>query len=384
MTSTPRMTAERLVRRTTTLRRRAYGRRTLDPEPGGSRDDIPGDASIVPRSRCRIVAASSPSLPGAARRQPSGSAARSRRASSSPVGCRDSGPGHASAGDQSPTTAPSSPPADRNPAAFVAGVPYVVSVDPSQFTTTVTNPYFPLDPGTTWTFDGAGEHVVVAVTDRTRVIAGVTTIVVHDQAFEDGEVVEDTEDYYAQDAAGNVWYFGEVTGECDGHKVTSRAGSWETGVAGAQPGAVMLADPRVGDVYRQEYLAGEAEDQATILKLDGAVTGPAGSYTRRHRDQGDHTPRAGPPRTQVVRAGCRVVREDSLGSEPGVVEMVKVTTGERDAGRRPVPSHRVKGRLADVSEAVGWLRVDDGATRRRGVRKVRAPQRRVAGNARPP
>ena len=106
-----------------------------------------------------------------------------------------------------PTIAASpSPPADRNPAAYVAGVPYVISIHPSDFTTTVTNRYFPLDPGTTWTFDGAGEHVVVSVTDQTRMIAGVTTVVVHDQALEDGEVIEDTEDYYAQDAAGNVWY----------------------------------------------------------------------------------------------------------------------------------------------------------------------------------
>jgi hypothetical protein len=225
------------------------------------------------------------------------------------------------------TIATAAPSPERNPAVFVAGVPYAVPIDPSQFTTTVTNPYFPLDPGTTWTFDGAGEHVVVAVTDRTRTIADVTTIVVHDQGFEDGQVVEDTEDYYAQDSAGNVWYFGEVTGECDGHTITSRAGSWEAGVDGAQPGVVMLADPRAGDVYRQEYLVGEAEDRATVLKLDAAVTGPTGSYkdvlvtedlTALEPDVVEHKSYA---------AGLGVIREDSLAAEPGVVELVKVTTG---------------------------------------------------------
>lgn len=232
------------------------------------------------------------------------------------------------------TTAPTTTPAttgsagpERNPAAFVEGIPYAVTFDPATFTTSVTNPYFPLDPGTTWTFDGGGEHVVVTVTDRTRAIAGVTTIVVHDQAIEDGDVVEDTEDYYAQDAAGNVWYFGEVTGECDGTKITSRAGSWESGVDGALPGVVMLADPWVGDVYRQEYLAGEAEDQATILQLDATLIGPTGRYsdvlvtkdvTPLEPDLDEHKSYA---------KGVGVVREDALSPEPGVVELVAVTTG---------------------------------------------------------
>jgi hypothetical protein len=140
----------------------------------------------------------------------------------------------------SPAPSPTAVP-DRNPAAIVEGVPYAVTIDPVDFSSTVSNPYFPLVPGTSWTFDGGGEHVVVTVTDRTREIAGVTTVVVHDQAFEDGAVVEDTEDYYATDISGNVWYFGEVTGECDGTKITSREGSWEAGVDGALPGVVMLA-----------------------------------------------------------------------------------------------------------------------------------------------
>ena len=175
------------------------------------------------------------------------------------------------------TPEPTSQP-DRNPSAFVKDAPYSVVIDPAAFSSTITNHLFPLEPGTTWTYDGGGEHIVVTVTGQTRVIAGVTTLVVHDQAFEGDELVEDTEDYYAQDPAGNVWYFGEVTGECDGRTVTSRHGSWEAHVDGAQPGVVMLAQPRIGDVYRQEYLAGEAEDQATILQLDGIVTGPTGDY----------------------------------------------------------------------------------------------------------
>jgi hypothetical protein len=101
---------------------------------------------------------------------------------------------------------------------------------------------------------------------------------VHDQVFTGPELTEDTFDWYAQDAAGNVWYFGERTEELEGGKVTSREGSWEAGVDGAQPGIVMLADPVVGETYRQEYLKGEAEDIARVIDLAGHATVKAGTY----------------------------------------------------------------------------------------------------------
>jgi hypothetical protein len=256
------------------------------------------------------------------------------------VGCASPSPSRAPASGPSVSPSPSAaatavatpaaPPTavpDRNPAAFVEEVPYTVTIDPADFSTTVTNPYFPLVPGTTWTFDGGGELVVVAVTDRTREIAGVTTIVVHDQALEDGQVIEDTEDYYAHDAAGNVWYFGEVTGECDGTRITSRAGSWEAGVDGALPGVVMLGDPRVGDVYRQEYLAGEAEDRATILELDATQSGPTGTYSGVVVTK-DVTPlEPALLEHKSYASGVGVVREETFSGERGVVELTAVTTG---------------------------------------------------------
>jgi hypothetical protein len=105
----------------------------------------------------------------------------------------------------------------------------------------------------------------------------VTVTVVHDRVFTAGELTEDTFDWYAQDTAGNVWYLGEATVEYDGDS-TSTAGSWEAGVDGAQPGIVMLAHPAVGDAYRQEYLAGEAEDAAKVIELGGTVTVRAGMF----------------------------------------------------------------------------------------------------------
>ena len=97
--------------------------------------------------------------------------------------------------------------------------------------------------------------------------------------FEDGELIEDTLDWYAQDVAGNVWYLGEDTAEYENGVIVSTAGSWEAGVDGAQPGIIMLADPQVGDVYRQEFYAGEAEDLAEITALTGSVSVEGGSWS---------------------------------------------------------------------------------------------------------
>lgn len=143
----------------------------------------------------------------------------------------------------------------------------------------ITNTYFPLVAGTTYTYkaetkDGC-EVNPVTITYDTRVIDGVTTRVVHDQVY-DGEacttdpsaLTEDTLDYYAQDNAGNVWYMGEDTLDCQGAgNCTPGEGGWIGGVKGAQPGIVMLAQPRSGDTYRQEFLPGVAEDQATVTSV---------------------------------------------------------------------------------------------------------------------
>ena len=202
----------------------------------------------------------------------------------------------AAASTPGPTTArPSSPaatpvaatptphPIPRNPAPVDAGVPYVPSIDPADFSTTIDNPFFPLLPGTTFIYEGGDEHIEVTVTADTRLVMGVETVVVRDTVTVEDTVTEDTYDWYAQDRAGNVWYFGEDTRSFDGgpagDPAGDPAGSWEAGVDGAQPGIVMLADPRGGDVYRQEFLQGEAEDLALVRRLDGAIKVRARSYS---------------------------------------------------------------------------------------------------------
>jgi hypothetical protein len=156
------------------------------------------------------------------------------------------------------------------------------TIDPADFVTTIDNPYFALAPGTVFLYEGpsGGEPEVnkMVVTHETKSILGVACVVVADSVKVNGELVEATIDWYAQDKDGNVWYFGEDSKEYENGVVVSTAGSWEAGVDGAEPGYVMLADPDVGHVYRQEYYRGEAEDMAQVLSLDASTTVPYGSF----------------------------------------------------------------------------------------------------------
>jgi hypothetical protein len=161
--------------------------------------------------------------------------------------------------------------------------PYKPVIDPAAFADKITNPLFPLTPGTTYIYegtrDGVPRHAELSVTNETKTIMGVVCIVVRDVLTSNNALVEKTTDWYAQDKAGNVWYFGEDTAEYENGKVTSTAGTWLAGVDGALPGIVMKASPVVGDAYRQEYRPGEAEDFAKVLQLDASWEVPMGSYT---------------------------------------------------------------------------------------------------------
>jgi hypothetical protein len=158
---------------------------------------------------------------------------------------------------------------------------YSPSINPSDFTTTIDNKYFPLKPGTTFVYQGktknASERDVMTVTHSTKQIMGVKCVVVDDRVWAHGELSEKTFDWYAQDKKGNVWYFGENTKEYKNGKVSTE-GSWEGGKDGAKPGIIMPANPKVGQTYRQEYLKGVAEDMAKVLDLNGSVKVPYSSF----------------------------------------------------------------------------------------------------------
>jgi hypothetical protein len=167
----------------------------------------------------------------------------------------------------------------------VSGSATAAGIDPAQFVSGVDNPYYPLPSGSTLIYrgvrDGSSQVDRVHVTDRTKLVQGVETVVVLDIAKHQGRVIEKTYDFFAQDVDGNVWYFGENTKEYDAQgNVTSTEGSWEAGVDGGVAGIIMEAAPQVADGYRQEYYAGHAEDQAWILSLDNTISVP---YGRLHK-----------------------------------------------------------------------------------------------------
>lgn len=161
----------------------------------------------------------------------------------------------------------------------------LVELDPADFTTQIDNPYWPMRPGSRWVYretdsEGAVQRVEVTVTPKTKRIAnGIEARVVRDEVTENGSPVEVTDDWYAQDSAGNVWYLGERTTEYQNGRPTTNAGSFEAGIDGAQPGIAVRAKPEAGMTYRQEYYAGEAEDRAEVVSTNEQAEVPLGHFT---------------------------------------------------------------------------------------------------------
>ncbi len=160
-----------------------------------------------------------------------------------------------------------------------------VTLRPTDFTSRITNPWLPFRAGSRWIYRETSpgqptQRTVVTVTDRTITLGGIAARMVLDVVTGPrGRVIERTRDYYAQDPAGNVWYLGEDTVEFTPGRPPSRAGSWRYGTGGAQAGIAMAARPRAGLAYRQEFLAGEAEDRARVLSTGEQVQVPAGHWS---------------------------------------------------------------------------------------------------------
>jgi hypothetical protein len=155
---------------------------------------------------------------------------------------------------------------------------YDPDFDPAHFdddftALTMPNPFQPLAIGNHWEYEGGDETIVIDVLDQTKEIEGVTCIVVRDTVYEDGDLVEDTDDWFAQNENGDVHYCGEISKNYeffDGDdpelaELVDIEGSWKAGRDGAKPGLLVPKDPEVGDTYRQEWAPGNAEDMATVL-----------------------------------------------------------------------------------------------------------------------
>lgn len=211
----------------------------------------------------------------------------------------------------------------------VDGEPYDPRIDPQDFVDRIDNPYLPLRPGTTFVYEGRTdegfEHIELAVTHNTKTILGVTCVEVRDVVTVDGEVKEDTLDWFAQDRQGNVWYFGENSKELEDGLIVSLEGTWTSGEDGAKPGIIMKAHPGIGDFYRQEFSLDVAEDVAEVVSLTDSVTVPYGSFTQCLRTK-EWTPMSpGAEEFKVYARGIGLVKEvdPSGGEELNLVRIVR-------------------------------------------------------------
>jgi hypothetical protein len=217
-----------------------------------------------------------------------------------------------------------------------------VTLDPADFSTTIDNPYWPMTPGTRWTYretgpDGEELTVVVVVTFDTREIAnGITARVVRDTVYQGDAIVEDTFDWYAQDKDGAIWYLGEDTAEFENGVINSTEGSFEAGVDGALPGIIIPADPQPGMEYRQEYYASEAEDNGAILALDEMVDVEAGHYDGVLLTRDTITIEPGIEEHKFYAPGVGLVLALDIAGGAGREELIRIDTVPEGTGVGPL------------------------------------------------
>jgi len=259
------------------------------------------------------------------------------------------------------------------PRASSAG-PILPAFNPSNFTpgAPINNRYFPLVPGTTYrsaahtrdpdTGESGFEVDEDFVTSKTETIAGVRARVVHSRVFLDDVLIEDTQDFYAQDKSGNVWYLAESTRAFEyddkGNIInTDTSGSWHAGVHGAKPGYIMPAHPKVGFNYYQEFSpADEAVDQAKIVSLDRTVTTPAGHFTHTIRTLESSAAELGVFEAKYYAPGVGPVLVDedldlTTGRSLNKIPLVSVTHGSTPAAV-PLPPGAWTG-LIGLTVALG-------------------------------
>ena len=200
-------------------------------------------------------------------------------------------------------------------------------INPADFVKGINNPYQPYTPGVKMIYEGntdeGKERIEVLVTDETRIVMGVECMVVRDTVWLNGDMVEDTYDWFAQDKKGNVWYMGEDSWEYKNGVKLSPEGSWEAGVSGALPGIVMHANPVPGKPYRQEYLVGEAEDMGEVASLSEEVSVPYGSFSDCIKTYEWNPLEAGATEYKYYAKGIGLVMETAVGGGEKV-ELIEI------------------------------------------------------------
>jgi hypothetical protein len=249
------------------------------------------------------------------------------------------------------------------------------TIDPADYSTSITNPLFPLSSIGPKVFEGeetdpdTDETLVARLESRvlpeTTVVAGVTVTVLEEKAYEDGELVELALDYFAQHRDGSVWYFGERVDNYEDGVLRDHAGEWLAGEDGNEPGIIMPAQPAVGQTYQQENAPGVAEDMATVLALDEAVSVPAGDYDGCMRTR-EFTPlEPGIEEFKWHCPGVGLAREEGDGS---VLELVSVGPAPAPqptatvAATVPAPAPTATRPAGIVAPSTGSGRGSEGAS----------------------
>jgi hypothetical protein len=191
----------------------------------------------------------------------------------------------------------------------------------------IDNKYFSFKPGAIMIYNGTDEEGkpdrdVITVTNDTKEIQGIPTRAVNDTEWVNGKLVETTNDWYAQDDKGNVWYMGEDTTDFT-NKKNAHEGSWQAGVKGGRGGIIMMAEPKVGVTYDQEVAKGVAEDKATVLSLNNNVSVPYGSFSNvlKTKEFSPLEPDVSENKYYVANVGD--IKEKTKGSKEGI-ELVQI------------------------------------------------------------
>jgi len=206
--------------------------------------------------------------------------------------------------------------------------------DASEFVSGIDNEYLPFMEGKILTYEGetdeGDETIVVTVTSETKTILGIECMVINDVESVDGEVVEDTDDWFAQDDDGNVWYMGEDSEELEDGVVVSTEGSWEAGVDGAKAGIVMYGDPSdyINMPYRQEYYEGEAEDIGEVVEVGISVTIGIGTYTDCVKTKEWNPLEPGEYEFKYYAPGIGLIKEEKYNDEDELEEEIELISIE--------------------------------------------------------
>jgi hypothetical protein len=151
-------------------------------------------------------------------------------------------------------------------------------LDTARFSTRIDNPFWPMAPDSRWVYrdtdaDGQERRVEVTVLRQTKTVLGIQARVVREVVTEGGQVRETTDDWFAQDAEGNIWHLGETGREHRHGPATTTPESWQAGVGGAQPAIVVPAHPDPGTVYRPQRAAA-----TQVLSAGTRANVPYGSF----------------------------------------------------------------------------------------------------------